>query len=198
MAVLADGVNGALVTTVADGGARRLQVESRSNLPIGLSLVNTYLLNKGSNNMQVNGSASFPIKFSYSPPMGSTATILSVSMIFTAGTVNFGGSSKFLNADALTAGIQVGVSVGALTRSMALIKSNEDIVLFSGSGGGVTGQAGGLAGGGNKMILSYFLGFSQALGPTDSVFIAIQDNLTPANTGNNLVSLTSACEGFLN
>lgn len=198
ISVLADGTNGALVTTISDGSSRRLQVDSRSVRPTGNTLINKYLLNGANSNMMVSGSASSPVKFAYSPPPGSTATITGVVLIITASTISFGGSSKFLNGSSLQNGLQLGMTVSGVSNTLALMKCNEDFLLFAGGSGFSLGSAGKLFSAGTNSVLSYSLGFSQQLTSSDTVFFSVQDNITSANTGNNLVYCMSAVEGFVN
>jgi hypothetical protein len=106
IAVLADATTGALVTTMQDGSARRLQVESKSLRPVASGLINKSLLNGASSSLLVSGSTGTPIKFSFTP--ASTASIIGVTLVLTAGPINFAGSGRFLNGGAMVGGLQIG------------------------------------------------------------------------------------------
>jgi hypothetical protein len=199
VAVLADGANGALITSVADGSAnRRLHVDAKIFRPSGASLINRYLLNGSSANMMVVGTSVAPVKFSYSPAANTTATVTNINLVLTAGSINFSGATRFLNGGALPNGLLAAVTIGGVTSSMALLKSNEDFINLAGGNGYMAGTSGGLVNGGTNSVLSFSLGFSQVLAPGDSVFFAVQDNITAANTGNNLVYMQAAVQGGIN
>jgi hypothetical protein len=199
VAVLADGATGALITSVADGSAnRRLHVDAKLFRPSGASLINRYLLNGSSANMMVLGSAASPVKFTYSPPANTTATVTNINLVLTAGNINFSGSSRFLNGGALPNGLLAAVTIAGVTSTMALLKTNEDFINLAGGNGYIAGTSGGLVNGGTNSVLSFSLGFSQVLTPADSIFFAVQDNITSANTGNNLVYMQSVVQGGIN
>lgn len=188
---------GNLITSIADGAARRLQVDTRSSNITGSSLINRQVATTtGATSMIVSGTLAAPVSFFYSPPTGKTATITRINILIVATTIAFDGA-KFLNGLAMPNGIGIGSLISGVTTISTTLKQNEDFLLYSLGGGFSGGNVGGLLTTGTNSILTFSLALAQPLTQMsgDQVVIQVRDNLT--STGGNMLYCRGSVQGFL-
>jgi len=189
-----DGAGNALESLVDDAGDRRLRVQS--NFPPGQSILlgnqmpqtlsyirREYALNGSSNDLRVDGSTT-PVEFTFDAHASFDYSLYEVRFIFSCQDIIFDGAS-FGPVATLPNGMKLEVTYnnGLETALMALIKINEDLLMFPSPANAILNNTGPK----DILVMGMFYGGGPVLkgGTSDNVKITIQDDLT-SNSINTL------------